>query len=60
MCKDIEFISMLANPRYIVDLFDRGYFYSPDFREYISKLKCFLKSTKLRKLINYTEGLYNL
>jgi hypothetical protein len=51
---------MLANPRYIVDLFDRGYFYSPHFKEYISKLKIFLKSTKLRKLIRYTEGLYNL
>ena len=60
MCKDIEFISMLANPRYIVDLFDRGYFYSHDFKQYVNGLKCFLQLPKLRKLVRHTEGLYNL
>ena len=26
MIKDIEFVQMLANPRYVVELVDRGYF----------------------------------
>jgi|688.fasta_scaffold1221561_1 hypothetical protein len=50
MCKDIEFIQ---NVRYIIDLYERGYFYSADFKDYINGLKCFIKSPNMMKLIRY-------
>jgi hypothetical protein len=53
MCKDIEFIQMLGNPRYIIDLYERGYFYSADFKDYINGLKCFIKSPSMMKLIRH-------
>lgn len=60
MCKDIEFIQMLGNPRYVVALYERGYFYSKDFKEYLNGLKYFLRKPDLMRLIKYPEGLYNL
>lgn len=60
MCKDIEFIQMLGNPRYVTSLHELGYFYNKDFKDYINGLKVFLKRPNLFKLIKFPEGLYNL
>lgn len=60
MCKDLEFIQMLGNPRYVIELFRRGYFYSKDFKDYINGLKCFLKKPELLRLVKYPEGLFVL
>lgn len=51
---------MLGNPRYVTTLFDMGYFYNEDFRDYIQGLKVFLKKPELIRLVKYPEGLYNL
>ena len=60
MCKDLEFIQMLSNPKYVIELVDRGYFSDKNFVEYLDKLSIFLKSPKLFKLVKFSEGLYNL
>lgn len=60
MCKDIEFIEMLGDPRYVIALHEKGYFYNKDFREYLNGLKCFLRNMMLRRLIKFPEGLYTL
>lgn len=51
---------MLSNPRYVLDLVDRGFFGDKNFMEYIEKLKCFFEDPKLFRLVKYPEGLYNL
>lgn len=60
MCKDLEFVQMLGNPRYVVSLYDLGYFYNKDFKDYLNGLKVYLKKPDLLQLIKYPEGLYNL
>ncbi len=51
---------MLGNPRYVTNLFDLGYFFDQEFKDYISSLKCYLKKPRLMKMIKFPEGLYNL
>lgn len=61
LCKDLEFISMLANPMYVVALLERGYFTQESFLEYIrDDLKVFFKNKKLFALVRYPEGLHSL
>ena len=59
MIKDIEFVQMLADPRYVFDLIKRGYFHNEKFRSYINGLK-YLYRPEFFKLVKYPEGFYNL
>lgn len=51
---------MLGDPRYVIALHEKGYFFNKDFKEYIIGLKCFLRNMMLRRLIKYPEGLFVL
>lgn len=44
---------MLGNPRYVLELFNQGYFYNQEFKEYLNGLKCFLESKEFNILIKY-------
>ena len=62
MVKDLEFIQLLGNPKYIIELVNRGYFYNQDFINYLHQLKqTFYKlESEFLHLIKYPEGLLNL
>ena len=60
MVNDLEFIQLLSNPRYVVELSIRGYFYNPDFVRYIERLKKTFFQEDFLHLIRYPEGLINL
>ena len=59
MIKDLEFVQMLADPIYIMQLNHRGYFYDENFQVYVKGLKYLLQRDYLLMMI-YPEGVFNL
>ncbi len=57
--KDIEFVEMLADARYVIELYNRGYLYNEHFQQYLRHLH-YIRKEPLIFMLKTPDGLLNL